>query len=732
MGFAAAAGPGRLRTDQMFMPIGPNCAMSANLLLKLASPIGNVPVTAQPTETLMVCNCQRTMQIDGAALAKALGRPAPLHVYSELCRGQVAQFEAALAGAGQAGGARLHVACTQEAPLFREIADDKGQPDAALRFTNIRERAGWTTAADSAAPKMAALLAESAHVSTPARLTTLTSGGVCLVYGAGQTALGAAAEISSRLSVSVLLSDARDTQPPAIATVPIAKGRIRSITGRLGTFEIEVDGYAAVVPSSRGTLDFVLPRNGAKSNCDIILDLSGEPPLFPDSARRDGYLRADPARPGDVWKALLKATDLAGEFEKPMYVAHDAGICAHARSEKVGCNKCVDGCPTGAITPEGDIVRIDAGLCGGCGTCASVCPTGAASYSYPPRSDVLQRLQILLSTYRGAGGTRPILLLHDDQHGTQLIDALARHGAGLPVNVLPLALYSVTSLGHEVLASALALGAEQIVLLASPKHVGETEALDTEVQLTAAFLSGLGYPGMRVHLLATADPEVLSVTLASLQSLAGITAEAFSFAGSKRDIARIALAKLHAASPAPVDRVALPVGAPYGRIVIKTDGCTLCLACVGACPANALSDHPERPEVALTEAACVQCGVCVATCPEQVITLAPSYMFSASAFNADVLHTEEPFLCVCCSKPFGTKATINRVVEKLKGRHAMFQNEDQLRLIQMCDNCRIITLSEAGNDPYKLGARPRVITTDDYIAARAANKAPKTPDDFLT
>jgi ferredoxin len=147
---------------------------------------------------------------------------------------------------------------------------------------------------------------------------------------------------------------------------------------------------------------------------------------------------------------------------------------------------------------------------------------------------------------------------------------------------------------------------------------------------------------------------------------------------------------------------------------------------------NALADNPERPQVAFTEAACVQCGVCVATCPEQVITREPAYDFTTASFTPTVLHGEDPFHCVSCDKPFGTKATINKVVEKLRGRHAMFQNEQQLRLIQMCDTCRIVTLSESGNDPMRVGERPRVITTDDYIAARAANKKKPTPDDFLT
>src|SRR6185503_7618136 len=118
------------------------------------------------SQRLLVCNCQRTMEIDGKRLAEALGRAEPLTVHSELCRGQVAAFEAALAP-----GAAVQVACTQEAPLFREVAAGKGETD--LTFTNIRERAGWCEGKAAALPKMAALLAEAAHVSRPTGVATL-------------------------------------------------------------------------------------------------------------------------------------------------------------------------------------------------------------------------------------------------------------------------------------------------------------------------------------------------------------------------------------------------------------------------------------------------------------------------------------------------------------------------------------------------------------------------------
>jgi ferredoxin len=610
------------------------------------------------------------------------------------------------------------------------VAGERGER---ITFTNIRERAGWCAAKANATPKMAALLAEAAHASRPASLTSLKSGGICLVYGRGQEALDVATELADRLSVTLLLCDPADALPPSIAPVPILKGRIRTARGHLGHFEIEVDGYAPMLPSCRDTLEFVLPREGARAACDIIFDMSGEAPLFADQKRRDGYLRADPRHPAAVARAMFKATDLVGEFEKPRYVSYDAGICAHARSHKVGCTKCLDHCPTGAIAEEGDKVAIDAALCGGCGSCSALCPTGAVSYAYPQRADLLARLGALISTYLAAGGERPVILFHDEKHGNPLIAAMARHGRGLPTNVLPLSLFSVLQLGHETLAAALALGAEHVVVLAAPEYPDELAAAESQLALQTAILDGLGYPGPRLHMSAERDPHSIEAMLYSLPPLAFPAGEPFAAVGTKRDVARMALAKLRAAAPAPKDIIALPQGAPYGRIRVDVAGCTLCLSCVGACPTGALGDHPDRPQLAFTENACVQCGICVAICPEKVIALEPRYNFLTAAMSPELVKAEEPFRCVRCGKPFGTKSSVERVLARLKGAHAMFQTPAQQRLIEMCDTCRITTVSEAGEDPLGGAPRPRVRTTDDYLAEPGARQAEKgkKPDDFL-
>ncbi len=676
--------------------------------------------------TLLVCNCERTMDIDARGLAAALGADAEPTVFSHLCRTQIEAYERAVDG-----GEPLLVACTQEAPLFREIAEEKGGAD--IVFTNIRELAGWSDAGKKALPKMAALLTAAAYEAEPAGSLPLESQGVCLVYGAGQQALEVAVQLSGRLSVSLLLSDASDVLPPNVVTVPIYTGRIASAKGSLGGFEITVDGYAPAVPSSRDALAFLMARDGASSKCDLIFDMSGGTPLFPEPKRHDGYVHVDPAHPAAVAKAMFEITDLVGEFEKPLYVTYDAGICAHGRSGKVGCTNCLDNCPVSAIAPAGDIVVIDANVCGGCGNCAASCPTGAVSYAYPRRGDLIGQTRTLLDAYAHAGGKNPILLLHEAQHGGGVIGAMARYGRGLPANVLPLSLFSTAQLGHEALLAAVAAGAEQIVVLASPERAGELAAVEQQVALANAFLTGLGHGDGRVQLICESDPDPVEELLFGLPKVTAVQPLAFEAVGGKRDVARTVIARLNGAAKKPLELLALPEAAPYGRIAIDTDGCTLCLACVGSCPVNALSDSPERPQVRFTEAACVQCGLCRATCPENVIALEPRYNFASDAMTPIVLNEEDPYQCIRCGKPFGTKSTVERVVGALGGQHWMFEDEEKLDLLRMCDDCRILTLSESDDDPFQGGARPRIRTTDDYLEAEEqARKTGKSIDDFLT
>ncbi len=652
------------------------------------------------------------MPVDAGAVRRSC-RGAKVETARQLCRAELDRFRAAVAS-----GASPIVGCTQEAPLFGQVnADSAAQAD--VRFVNLRETAGWSSQATEAGPKMAALIAAAAEPTPAVPMVALSSDGVIMVYGRDAQAIEAAHLLKEHLDVTVMIRRRVDVTPLRVNEFPVAQGTIRAARGHLGAFEIIVDDFSVAAPSSRGALIFGQMRDGAVSHCDIILDVSGGAPLFSAHDLRDGYLRADPSDPAAVLRAVIKARDLVGRFDKPRYITLHEELCAHARSRIVGCRRCLDLCPTGAIEPAGDHVAINAQICAGCGQCAAVCPTGAAAYALPSADALMRKLRTLLTAYREAGGSRPIVLLHDDEHGSPLIDALARYGDGLPANVLPLAVNEVTQIGLETIAAAFAYGASAVRLLvrARPRH--DITGLHMTVALAEPILSALGFGS--VATIETDDPDAFGAALSTIKPQLG-TARPASFVpvGGKREVMRHALRELHDAAPSPVDIVALPTGAPFGAIEIDASGCTLCLACVSACPTGALGDDPERPLLRLTEDACVQCGLCKATCPEKVITLKPQIDFRAATAISRVLKEEEPFRCIRCGAPFGAKSTIERVIGKLEGQHWMYAKDSRrLNALRMCENCRIILVTEGEFDPHGAPSRPKLRTTDDYLRERA-------------
>jgi ferredoxin len=643
------------------------------------------------TKRVLVCNCEASMPLDARALGAALGAEPPV-VHTQLCRAQIEAFRRAAAS-----GEPLLVACTQEAPLFAETA-----PEATLSFTNIREHAGWSDEASAATPKIAALLAAAALDDAATPVVSLKSEGTTLVYGRDERAIEAAKQVAHRLDVTVLLLDPEDVMPPRVADVPILKGRIVAAKGHLGAFEIVVDGYAAPSPASRERLVFGRGKDGAISQCDLILDLTGGAPLMP---RRDGYLRADPGNPAAVQKALFDLVELVGEFEKPRYIDFSAELCAHSRSRKIGCTRCLDVCPTGAIAPDGDHVTIDPHVCAGCGNCASVCPTGAASYAFPPQATLLERLRTLLLAYRRAGGADPVLLAHDARDGDEMIAAIARYEDGLPAHVVPFRVNETTQLGLDFFAAALAWGAARIAVLLG--RSAERDGVDRQAAMASVILASLGYGRDRVLLLDEADPAAVATRLREERSAAP-EPSAFLPMGGKRSITMLALRHLHERAPAPVEVVPLPEGSPFGAVRLDVAGCTLCLSCVGACPTGALVDNPEKPQLSFQEDACIQCGLCRSTCPERVIALEPRLNFAAEARSAVILKEEEPATCPRCGKAFGTKSSIDRIVAKLAGK----MDTERLRL---CGDCRVVAQFE---EPAPLAGkpRPRTRTSDDYLA----------------
>ena len=650
--------------------------------------------------TLVLCDCAGTMPVDESTAAAACGATS-VRRCAQACTDDLDVAARAL----EAGG-KVVIACGQEAARFSALAEEiqgQGGTSASLITADIRDRAGWC-AEGAAHAKQAALLAEAMLVPPMTRLMEIASPGTCLIIGPEEIALAAAERLAGTLAVTCLLESAPEEIPPATG-FDLALGRVVRAAGYLGNFTVQVDGYAAQIPSGRGPARFAMRRDGGRSECDIILDLGGNAPLFPAAHKRDGYLRADPADPLAVERALFEAAQLTGTFEKPFYTRFDPALCAHSRSGQAGCHNCLDACPSGAITSDGDIVHVDPGICAGCGDCAAVCPSGAITYDDPEVGFLFRRLDTLSRTYRKFAGHAPRLLFHDAEFGAEMIALSSRFGRGLPPDVIPVAVSHVEGLGHAELLAALGCGFSQVSVLASPLTACTT--LEAQLELARA-ISGAGEA---LRIIEPADPEALEEACRDgAPLLAGISP--IRPQGSRREVARLAASALR---PTPREPLPLPAGAPYGKVKIDTEACTLCLACVSLCPTGALGDDPDRPQVNFRESACLQCRICASGCPESAITLVPQFDLRPAALAPRVLHEEEPFCCIECGKPFGTRSVIERIIEKLEGKHRMFTNSDNARLIRMCDDCRVRAQYHDVASPFRMGDPPRPRTTEDYL-----------------
>jgi ferredoxin len=688
--------------------------------------------------TTLICDCNKTMPLDPRELGASLNEKLTLH--SSLCRREAGSFLKAAQT-----GEELVVACTQEKRLFLELAEQSPTPVAPIHFVNIRETGGWSKDGGKAGAKIAALLAL-AHLPEPEPVATVpfNSQGRLLIIGELGAAEQAAALMGDAFDVTVFSLGAGEADSLQERRYPVLAGDIRTLSGWLGAFElgwtrsnpIDLDlctrcnACVAACPegaigldyqidmdlcrshracvkvcTAAGAINFAREPQQMSESFDVVLDLRAQP-AFTQHAAPQGYLQWN----GRDLAALLQLRTLVGEFEKPQFFNYKQKLCAHSRNERVGCNACVDICSASAIRSEPGRQRIvvEPQLCVGCGACTTVCPTGALTYTYPRPADQGVRLKTLLSTYLRHGGKSPALLLHNQQTGSRVLDDLGRAARldadthGIPARVIPLALWHDVSVGLELWLSAMAYGASQVWVLTTDEDAPQyREALNEQMALAQAIMTGLGYAGTHFRVLHARDARDLAQLDRDLRTAAATgVAQAAGFAAQadKRATLELALAHLAEHAPQPTGAV-IPLpgkGSPLGALTLDKNACTMCLSCVNACPAAALQDNPDAPQLRFIEKNCVQCGLCVGTCPEKALSLVPQLNLAPQRKEPVVINEMQPYVCVRCSKPFGTLKAIESMLGKLAG-HSMFQGP-ALERLKMCSDCRVIDLYSATNE----------------------------------
>ena len=610
------------------------------------------------------------MPLDAAALARALELRGEPPVNTMLCQKELARFADHAAG-------DVVVACTQEATLFGDVAEEGGKTQA-IRFVNIRETGGWSAEAKRATPKIAALLALAAMPDPePVPRVAYTSQGQLLIAGPAEAALHWAQVLAPQLAVTVLVTGPRRRRGAAgraRVSRSTADGSPR-LAGWLGAFEADVGAGKPHRPRPLHALQRLHPRvsracdrlelpdrprplqvasrsasrpaarrrrsisSGAtrarSEQFDLVLDLGRAPQLRMHQPPQ-GYF-APGADPVAQAKAVTELAVMVGEFEKPKYFVYKASICAHSRSRQPGCNQCIDVCSTEAIAADGDGIKVEPHLCMGCGACATVCPSGALRYAYPSAPDLGTRLKVAALDVRAR--RRPRRLPPVARRGRAPADRRARAPRIAVCRRASSRSRSITSPRSASTSGSrrVALGASQVAVLATDAVAPEyLQALERQMRFAETIAQALGYQGEHFRTFAATDAKALDAALWSWPAALSVRV-----AGDLRVHHRQADdrgARRRAPRPACAGaadaRSRCPPARRSARIVVNKDACTMCLACIGACPEGALLDNPEAPQLRFIESKCVQCGSCEKTCPEDAIALAAAAVARAGGEGA--------------------------------------------------------------------------------------------------
>lgn len=376
-------------------------------------------------------------------------------------------------------------------------------------------------------------------------------------------------------------------------------------------------------------------------------------------------------------------------MEKVGDLFHQPALCAHGARGLAGCTRCLDACPTGAISSAGTTIQIDPEICRQKGLCATVCPTDALRPSSPGSAELPDAIRSILSA---SLDENPAVIFHDAGCAPALLHTL-------PGETLFFSIDSIEAIGMDTCLATLALGASHVVVLAGDDVTPAVfDILQAQMSHVTKILEGMGLERERVQLVRV-DGRIQEAPLTDLIPLGPVRpTQAAQFApdNTKRSLVLQSVDYLYGQAPGTRPVAALSEGAPFGEILIDPNTCTLCMACVAVCPAKVLYDGGEIPQIRFLEAHCVQCGLCRCACPENAIHLSPRMIFDAKARSSlRTLIQAETVCCVACGRPFATKAIVDKMVQKLSS-HWMYQDDAAKQRLLMCRECRARDFFEAG------------------------------------
>ena len=241
----------------------------------------------------------------------------------------------------------------------------------------------------------------------------------------------------------------------------------------------------------------------------------------------------------------------------------------------------------------------------------------------PPSNAQLGRLSVAVHAAIKAriesGEGNPIVIFHDAGLSVTLSqDELP----DFPEKILWFPISS-NGLMLDIWLAAVAWGADRVAVVIGDATGTVLSLLENQMAAAHAILDGLGLERERIGLVSLKhfDSASLSAVCATPAVLRKLRPILFKPVECGRAMIYSAVDGLLAQTAPVQPAVRLPHGVPFGDVHIDSDACTLCMACVAACPTEALRDGVNDPQILFQEERCIQCGLCQTACPETAIAL---------------------------------------------------------------------------------------------------------------
>ncbi len=365
-------------------------------------------------------------------------------------------------------------------------------------------------------------------------------------------------------------------------------------------------------------------------------------------------------------EALEKARSHLGIYHYKNFIGYDSTVCQYHERLTDVCGKCVEVCPTTAIikVEEERHLAFDPVNCEGCGGCVGVCPSGALDYTQMP----METWDELAELYRD----RIPLIVPEQLVLSDINVSLAPH-------VLPLAIPGQKFLSEVHLLTLLQKSGGPILFYTHQLGKGTGDAITL---LNDIFERA--YHKQAVYLCQT--PQELLSAMERAVSISECRFWMKTPRMKKREVFTHRLA--HLVGDRDLGIITTGEHIHYGTVTVNEDACTLCLACVGACNAGALTAHPEDNTLRFNASMCTDCGYCEYICPEKdcitvhhdELHLEPSY------FKQVVLAKDELFKCVECGKEFATVKAIQKIADMMTPRFG--DDAARIHALYCCPDCK--------------------------------------------